>query len=81
MRRYQPLPDDDDFALAAEWLRNYETEPQRSRCLVVADWLESFAHEAMLKREARKQGVPIARLRRKLAEISKAGSLNAKQGR
>ena len=62
------IPPIADIELAAEWLRNYEGEPQSGRCRTVARWIESLAREHELRAAAREGGVPVAALRRKVAQ-------------
>lgn len=63
------LPSDDDLLIAVSWLRiNEGSDGEADACIRVADWIEQEAHKRMLRFEARRIGVPVARLRRKLSE-------------
>jgi hypothetical protein len=62
------MPEDDDLDIAILWLREYETEPERSAALRVADWLDATKEDRFVRHAARKAGVPVAALRRKLEE-------------
>lgn len=62
------LPTDQQVGVAVMWLRlNEGKDGETEACHAVADWIEHEAFEAMLRSEARSAGVPVARLRRKLA--------------
>jgi len=62
-------PTDEQLYTAIAWLRcNEGDHGEREGCEAVAAYLEHWAFENMLRREARKAGVPVARLRRKLLE-------------
>jgi hypothetical protein len=66
------LPPDDQIDIAIEWLRNYEsneptTDPAFLACGAVADALDAEMSDRLIRREARKAGLPVAAVRRKLA--------------
>lgn len=62
-------PTDEQIRMAAEWLRiNEGEEGEAQACHAVADWIEHEADERVLRSEARKAGVTVARLRRMLAD-------------
>jgi hypothetical protein len=64
------MPDSNILGTAVEWLRNNEGDNgKHERCCYVADWIEYLENERMLRDEAKKAGVPVAALRRKLAAI------------
>lgn len=61
------LPPTEQIDIAVAWLECNEGEGQEGEaCRAVAAYLEHQNKEAFLRREARAQGVPVARLRRKL---------------
>lgn len=64
-------PSVDDMRLAAEWLDEYEGAEDAEACKRVAAWLNDQADAMTLRDEARKHRVPVAALRRKLAEWGK----------
>jgi len=65
-------PTDDEIATAIEWLRVYDGEGEdgsnEADCKAVADWLERELYEHVLRRKAREAGVPVDRLRSRLAQ-------------
>lgn len=69
-------PAPDDLRFAAEWLRQYDDSheggAQTRTAEAVAAWLDAQANENELRAAARKAGVPVAGLRRKLAEMEAA---------
>ena len=60
-------PTYDQLQLAALWLENNEGD-EAGDCKAVAEWLKHEADEAMIRSEARRGGVTVAALRRKIAE-------------
>ncbi len=63
-----PLPTDGQMDIAIMWLRNNEGDGGESdACRAVADWLSARQGDRFLRSEARKAGVPIAKLRARLA--------------
>lgn len=63
------MPPDDALDTAIAWLRDNEGDGGESdRCKAVADWLNHEQIERALRDHAYKAGVPVASLRRKLAE-------------
>lgn len=70
-------PTYDELLLAAEWLDINEGDGgEMYTCRAVAKWLREVADDAVLRSEAKQAGIPVARLRRKMAE--KNLSLNSK---
>lgn len=62
-------PTDDQFAVAVEWLLANEGEDgEAEACKAVADWIEAGRSESYLRTAARKAGVPVAALRKRLHE-------------
>lgn len=62
------MPTQEQIDIAALWLEGNEGEgAERTACLVVAKWIKRQAYEGMLRSEARKAGVTVANLRRRLA--------------
>lgn len=60
-------PTDAQIEVARMWLESNEGEgDEREACQVVAKWLTHGEHERMLRQEARKAGITVARLRRQL---------------
>lgn len=65
------LPPDEQLDVAAQWLRLNEGElGEAEACKAVADYLDWKARETDLRAHAREAGVPVALLRRKLAQGS-----------
>jgi hypothetical protein len=63
------MPTQEQICIAVLWLRSNEGEgPEGEACRAVAEWIDHAAGEDFLRRQARKAGVPVAALRRKLAE-------------
>jgi DNA-binding phage protein len=60
-------PTFEQLQVAALWLENNEGD-EGADCMVVAKWLQHVANENFLRSTARKAGVTVTRLRRKLAE-------------
>lgn len=51
------------------WLRvNSGGDGEADACRAVADWIEAEANESILRSEARKGRIPVAALRRRLAQ-------------
>lgn len=66
------MPGTDAIDTAIAWLRSNGGEDGESeRCAAVADWIESEEFERYLRKTAREAGVPVARLRRRIAEQRK----------
>lgn len=66
------LPTDAQFDIAAEWLRNNEgRDGEADACKTVAAWLDALVTGRRLRKVARDGGVPVRKLRRKLAELEK----------
>ena len=64
-------PPREQVDIAAAWLRSNEGDGgEAEACAAVAAWIEHEAYEGELRSAARKGGVSVARLRRKLAEQS-----------
>lgn len=64
-------PTQEQIDVAAAWLEVNEGEDtERAACLAVAEWIKQTAFEKMLRSEARKVGLPVSTLRRKLAQIA-----------
>lgn len=72
-------PNADALRFAAEWLRAYDDShdggEQMAEAERVAEWLDAQADAQELRAVAREHGVPVGKLRRKLAAITKAGAL------
>ena len=70
------MPGTDQLGIAVEWLRNNEGDQngEAEACKAVADWIESEEFERYLRYEARAHGLPVAAVRRKLAERTNAHS-------
>ena len=72
----QHTPGPDAMRLAAEWLRQFDDShdggEQTAICASVADWLDDQADARNLRAVAREAGVPVGKLRSKLAAIAKA---------
>ena len=63
------MPSTEALDVAIAWLEcNEGTGDEGAACKAVASWLEHMNREAWLRHEARAAGVPVARLRRKLAQ-------------
>ena len=66
-------PNADDLRFAAEWLRQYDDShdggEQSTIAELVAKWLDDQAAAKDLREAASKHGVPVGKLRAKLAEI------------
>lgn len=73
MARIPTMPTEDEIGTAILWLRNNEGD-EAPRCKAVADWLEAYTEDHLLKTTARAHGIPVARLRRKLEEKRRLGS-------
>lgn len=70
-----PMPSEWQVDAAVAWLRcNEGPMGESDACRITADWIDYIAHEDFLRRQARLAGVPVARLRRKLAEQERAAS-------
>lgn len=69
-------PGSDDIRFAAEWLRAYDDShdggEQTAIAEAVAEWLDAQAEAADMREVARKGGVPVRRLRAKLASLAAA---------
>lgn len=69
-------PEPDALRFAAEWLRQYDDShdggEQTAIAASVAEWLDERADAADLRDVAKRNGLPVAKLRTKLAEIAKA---------
>lgn len=64
-----PLPHDDYIYTAIEWLRaNNAGGDEQEGCEVVADYLDSLLRDRTLRTLAREAGVPVAKLRAKVAQ-------------
>lgn len=60
-------PIDEQLTIAATWLRlNEGDEAEQGACIAVANWLDEFALQDMLRKEARKAGIPVKALRKRL---------------
>lgn len=70
-----PTPEPDALRFAAEWLRQYDDShdggEQMAIAEVVAEWLDKQAISADLRNVARSAGVPVGKLRAKLAQIER----------
>lgn len=67
------FPSKEQIDIALLWLRVNEGDGEEAAaCEAVAAWIEAMEVERFLRNEARKCGVTVARLRRKLAEIQAA---------
>lgn len=68
-------PTADDLRFAAEWLRQYDDThdggEQTAIAELVAAWLDEQANQKQLREVAREAGVPVSKLRNKMAEIAK----------
>ena len=65
-------PTEQQIEIAALWLDGNEGDgEEKEACAAVAVWLRHEANEAMLRSEARKAGVTVARLRRAITESLK----------
>lgn len=63
------MPRDDQINVALLWLENNEGDgSEREACLAVRDWIVSLKQERMLRSVAKDAGIPVAMLRRKIAE-------------
>jgi rRNA-processing protein FCF1 len=61
----RPTTDQLDTAIA--WLRaNEGDQGEAGRCAAVADYLEAVEQDAMIKQAARKAGVPVSMVRKRL---------------
>lgn len=64
-------PSEEQINIATAWLRDNEGDDgEADACRAVADWIRHLANEAFLRNSARKAGVTVARLKRKLAELA-----------
>lgn len=62
-------PTSEQVEIAVMWLQvNAGDDGERDACRAVAAWLEADEFEAMLRRESRAAGVPVAVLRRRIAQ-------------
>lgn len=62
------IPPQEQIDISILWLESNEgDEGEADACKAVAAWIQHEATESMLRREARSAGMPVARLRRKLA--------------
>lgn len=61
-------PPQEQIDVAILWLENNEGE-EREACRAVARWIEREASEQRIRRIARNAGLPVARVRQKLAEL------------
>jgi len=65
------LPPVEAIDTAIAWLEANEGDNgEAERCQLVADWLAYRNQEAYLRREARVNGVPVARLRKLLEQYN-----------
>lgn len=63
------MPSIEALDTAIEWLRcNEGDDGEADRCRAVANWIEHEERERTLRRAAREAGVPVAAVRRRLAE-------------
>lgn len=63
------MPSDEMLGVAIMWLEHNEGEEgEADACRAVAQWLKHERMERMIRREARRAGIPPARLRRLLHE-------------
>ena len=61
-------PSQEQIEIAALWLdENEGGETEQAACSAVAEWIRLEAYESMLRSEARRAGVTVAQLRRRLA--------------
>jgi hypothetical protein len=71
-------PEADDLRFAAEWLRMYDDShdggAQSAVAEAVAKWLDAQADAKELRAAAAEHGIPVSRLRSKLAQLSGASS-------
>jgi hypothetical protein len=67
-------PEPDDLRFAAEWLRAYDDShdggKQTAIAMRIALWLDEQADAKELRDTAAHHGVPVAKLRAKLAEVA-----------
>lgn len=66
-------PTNQEIVTAIAWLDAFEgeAEPENARDITrVAVWLREFVQDRVLKTEAKKAGVPIAYVRKRLQELS-----------
>lgn len=67
-----PAPTDHQLELAAFWLTcNEGADGEAEACAAVATWLVQFQSERMVRREALRAGIPVARVRAKIAGESR----------
>lgn len=72
-RKPLKMPGNEKLNIAIDWLRSNEgTNGEADACVTVANWIEHEERERYLRHTARVAGVSIARLRRKIAEQTKA---------
>lgn len=65
------MPSTEAIDTAVSWLRyNEGGDGEADRCRVVADWIEYEERERMIRIEARRAGLPVAAVRRRLAETT-----------
>lgn len=70
----KPCPQGDTLQTALQWLRlNEGRDGESDACKAVADWLEDFATDDMIRREARRAGIPVALVRKRLAAKAWSG--------
>lgn len=71
----QHTPGPDDLRFAAEWMRQYDDShdggEQSAIAVSVAKWLDAQAQAKELRDVAKEHGVPVGKLRKKLAAIAK----------
>lgn len=60
-------PTPEQFEIALLWLQSNEGT-ESPACLAVANWIESWRTDQMIKATAREGGVSVKELRRRLAE-------------
>jgi|GEM_PF-2718621 len=71
------IPSDFAIVVALDWLRcNEGTGGEAEACREVADWIAATVDDANLRNAARRAGVPLSRLRRRLAEMNPTGDQN-----
>jgi len=64
------MPPDEQIEIAILWLLANEGEgDEAAACKAVARWLETAVADRQIKIEARKAGVPVAWVRRRLAGL------------
>jgi rRNA-processing protein FCF1 len=64
-------PTEQQINIAIGWLDANEGEGDEAQaCKAVAEWINAIANDAMLREEARRAGVTVAALRRRLSNFS-----------